>query len=76
MITKFRLFTEWGIQFETPYKIEDKGNRKVAYVSAEQIEKAISIKYGQPESDDLIEFLKLSKDFISKKSKIKLEEDE
>ena len=74
-ITKFRLFTEWGIRFEEPYKIADKGNRKVTYVSSEQIEKAISIKYGQSESDDLIEFLKLSKDFIGKKSKIKLEDE-
>lgn len=77
MITRFRLFTEWGIRFEEPYRITDKGNRKVAYVSAEQIIEAISIKYEQKsESDDLIEFLKLSKDFIGKKSKIKLEEDE
>ena len=72
MITKFRLFTEWGIRFEESYRIEDKGNRKVAYVSAEQIEEAISAKYGQPENADLIEFLKLSKSFANKKPKIKL----
>ena len=51
-VAKLKLFFKWGIQFDesNPYTIMDKGARQVAYVSKEQIEDAIIIKFPPPHS--------------------------
>ena len=41
MRTRLRLFLDWGITFETPYRVPDQGARKVAYASKERLVQAI-----------------------------------
>ena len=45
MQVKLRLFFEWGITFEKPYTVEEKGNRKVHYADKEEIIDGIMAKY-------------------------------
>ena len=45
MQVKLRLFFEWGITFEEPYTVEEKGNRKVHYADKEEIIDGIMLKY-------------------------------
>ena len=45
MQVKLRLFFEWGITFEEPYTVEEKGNRKVHYADKEEIIDGIMAKY-------------------------------
>ena len=47
MIAKFKLFFKWGISFdeENPYCVEDKGARKVSYISKPQLEAQIISRY-------------------------------
>ena len=45
MQVKLRLFFEWGITFEEPYTVEEKGNRKVYYADKEEIIDGIMAKY-------------------------------
>ena len=45
MQVKLRLFFEWGITFEEPYTVEEKGNRKVHYADKEEIIDGIMVKY-------------------------------
>ena len=45
MQVKLRLFFEWGITFEKPYTVEEKGNRKVNYADKEEIIDGIMAKY-------------------------------
>ena len=47
---KLRLFFEWGIEFEEPYSVEEKGNRIVKYADKEEIRKGIIRKY-RPEKE-------------------------
>ena len=45
MQVKLRLFFEWGITFEEPYTVEEKGNRRVYYADKEEIIDGIMAKY-------------------------------
>ena len=45
MKVKLRLFFEWGINFEEPFTVSDKGNRKVRYAEKKEIEDGIKTKY-------------------------------
>lgn len=45
MKTKLKLFFEWGIRFEKPLQMEDKGNRPVHYAGKEELERAILGEY-------------------------------
>ncbi len=42
MRTRLRLFLEWGILFEQPYELPEKGSRKVDYADKEELEQAIA----------------------------------
>ena len=44
MKVKLKLFFKWGITFEEPYMVPDKGNRPVAYAGKETL---IQAKSGQ-----------------------------
>lgn len=41
MRTRLRLFLEWGITFEDPYRVPERAARKVAYASKQELEAAI-----------------------------------
>ena len=45
MKTKLKLFFNWGIQFEEPLKMEDKGSRPVHYAGKRDLEMAILKAY-------------------------------
>lgn len=45
MKTKLKLFLNWGITFEEPYKIPEKGARKVKYADKDYIENEIIRRY-------------------------------
>lgn len=45
MRTKLKLFFDWGIRFEKPLQMEDKGSRPVHYAGKEELERAILGEY-------------------------------
>lgn len=45
MITKLRLFTEWGIVFYGTYAIPDKGARRVRYLCKDALMRAVELAY-------------------------------
>lgn len=45
MKTKLKLFFEWGIRFEKPLHMEDRGSRPVHYAEKAELEKAILSEY-------------------------------
>lgn len=45
MKVRLRLFFEWGIQFEEEYRVEEHGNRKVAYADKKTLMAGILSKY-------------------------------
>ena len=51
MKVKLRLFFDWGITFENPFQISDKGNRKVLYAEKKEIEDGILQKYPKEEEE-------------------------
>ena len=52
MKVKLKLFFEWGIKFEEPYAVEEKGNRKVDYANKDEIIEGIMLKYHADELGD------------------------
>ena len=42
---KLKLFFEWGIRFEKPLQMEDRGSRPVHYADKAELEKAILSEY-------------------------------
>lgn len=49
MRTVLRLFLEWGIFFDKPYTIPERGNRRVYYADKNELEYAIYLKHKPPE---------------------------
>lgn len=47
MISPLKLFFQWGISFEEPYILEDKGARTVTYMSKEALMREVEIQYPQ-----------------------------
>lgn len=45
MKTRLKLFFKWGIQFEKPYSIEEKSERKVRYADSREVETEIVKAY-------------------------------
>ena len=45
MKTKLKLFFEWGIRFEKPLQMENRGSRLVHYAGKAELEKAILSEY-------------------------------
>ena len=46
-VSQLKLFMKWGIYFPTSYTVEDRGARKVRYISREKLLRAIAEKYPQ-----------------------------
>ncbi len=49
MISPLKLYFKWGIEFEEPYMLEDKGSRKVTYMCKEKLMREVEMKYPQKE---------------------------
>lgn len=47
MISPLKLYFKWGISFEKPFLLPDKGARTVEYMSREKLFKAVEQKYPQ-----------------------------
>ena len=47
MISPLKLYFKWGIEFEEPYVLEDKGARKVTYMSKDGLMREVEMKYPQ-----------------------------
>ena len=47
MISPLKLYFKWGIEFEEPYILPDKGARTVAYMERDELFRAIERKYPQ-----------------------------
>lgn len=57
MISPLKLYFKWGISFEEPYILEDKGARVVSYTSKDALMREVEIQYPQqkkeiPEDDE------------------------
>lgn len=57
MISPLKLYFKWGISFEEPYILEDKGARKVTYMNKDALIREVEIKYpkNKPAEDDNFE---------------------
>ena len=47
MISPPKLYFKWGIYFEEPYILEDRGARTVTYMSKEALMREVEIQYPQ-----------------------------
>ena len=56
MISPLKLYFKWGIEFEEPYILEDKGARKVTYMSKDGLMREVEIKYPQKKKILPVEF--------------------
>ena len=56
MISPLKLYFKWGIEFEESYMLEDKGARKVTYMSKEKLMREVEIKYPQKKKILPVEF--------------------
>lgn len=56
MISPLKLYFKWGIELEEPYMLEDKGARKVTYMSKEKLMREVEIKYPQKKKILPVEF--------------------
>ena len=51
MISPLKLYFEWGIQFEEPYVLPDRGARAVSYMEREALFRAVERKYPQKRAE-------------------------
>ena len=56
MISPLKLYFRWGIEFEEPYILEDKGARKVTYMSKDGLMREVEMKYLQKKKILPVEF--------------------
>lgn len=56
MISPLKLYFKWGIEFEEPYMLEDKGARKVTYMSKDGLMREVEMKYPQKKKILPVEF--------------------
>lgn len=47
MISPLKLYFKWGIKFEEPYMLEDKGARRVKYMNRDELMRKAELKYPQ-----------------------------
>ena len=52
MISPLKLYFKWGIEFEEPYILEDKGARAVSYTSKDALMREVEIQYPQQKKRD------------------------
>ena len=48
MLSKLRLFLDWGITFTEPYALEQHAQREVKYAGSKELRKKILKEYGIP----------------------------
>lgn len=53
MISPLKLYFKWGISFEEPYILDDKGARVVTYMSSGSLMREVEIKYPQKKTEVL-----------------------
>ena len=51
MISPLKLYFKWGIEFEEPYILEDKGARAVSYTSKDALMREVEIQYPQQKKE-------------------------
>ena len=56
MISPLKLYFKWGIKFEEPYMLADKGARKVTYMNKEKLMREAEMKYPQKKKILPVEF--------------------
>ena len=56
MISPLKLYFKWGIEFEEQYILEDKGARKVTYMSKDGLMREVEMKYPQKKKILPVEF--------------------
>ncbi len=57
MKVKLKLFFKWGIEFEEPFSLKERGNRTVKYLNKDELESQISDEYNCGISDEEIKRL-------------------
>ena len=55
MISPLKLYFKWGISFEEPFQLPDKGARTVAYMSRDELFRAVERKYPQKKKEPPVE---------------------
>ena len=55
MISPLKLYFKWGISFEEPFLLPDKGARTVAYMSRDELFRAVERKYPQKKKESPVE---------------------
>ncbi|WP_369682966.1 VirD4-like conjugal transfer protein, CD1115 family [Ruminococcus flavefaciens] len=55
MISPLKLYFKWGISFEEPFLLPDKGARTVAYMSRDELFRAVERKYPQKKKEPPVE---------------------
>lgn len=55
MKVKLKLFFKWGIEFEEPFSLEERGNRTVKYLNKDELESQISDEYNCEMSNEEIQ---------------------
>ena len=70
MISRLKLFFKWGITFEEPYVLPDKGARKVSYISKEKLMKAVELKY--PQTEKMEDYFDEGDDEVQGKIRLKI----
>ena len=56
MISPLKLYFKWGIKFEEPYMLADKGARKVTFMNKEKLMREAEMKYPQKKKILPVEF--------------------
>lgn len=51
MISPLKLYFKWGISFEEPYILEDKGARAVSYIGKDALMREVEIQYPQQKKE-------------------------
>ena len=56
MISPLKLYFKWGIRFEEPYFLSDRGARSVSYMEREKLFRGVHEKYGEelPEMQEFV----------------------
>jgi len=55
MISPLKLYFKWGISFEEPFLLPDKGARTVTYMSRDELFRAVERKYPQKKKESPVE---------------------
>ena len=54
MLSKLRLFLDWGITFTEPYALEQHAQREVKYAGSKELRRKILKEYGIPPGQQIV----------------------